>query len=274
MSRSGGHAIIHWMLAQAEGRTCFANCAQPWQSPFRSARPMADGRAVRASYPDFNLEDEQNGRFSRKDWLLYSYEDCFLGTVASRTFEEHREELVGASDRRVDVLILRDPFNLFASRLAWERWMRRRGETGTRLVPRNTARRIWKQHARELLGERRHLGPERVFIRYGAWVVDRDYRRQIARRLGLRFTDAGLGRVPAVAGGSSFDGRLFDRRARRMKVLDRWRRFQDDPEYLEVFDEPMIELSTRVFGEIPGTQAVIRRTAAGARRVRRAGGAG
>jgi hypothetical protein len=28
MSRSGSHAIINWILAQAPGRTCFLNCAR------------------------------------------------------------------------------------------------------------------------------------------------------------------------------------------------------------------------------------------------------
>lgn len=82
------------------------------------------------------------------------------------------------------MLILRDPFNLFASRLAWDRRMRSLGDVGTRLVPPHTARRIWKQHAREILGQRRHLGPERVDIRYGAWVTDRDHRAEVARRIG------------------------------------------------------------------------------------------
>jgi hypothetical protein len=32
-------------------------------------------------------------------------------------FEQHHDQWVGASWQRYDVLILRDPFNLFASRL-------------------------------------------------------------------------------------------------------------------------------------------------------------
>ena len=72
---------------------------------------VADLRDVTA-----DLDAERDGDFSRKDTLLYNYEDCFLGTVASDAFEENHDAWVGPSGRRTDVLILRDPYNLFASR--------------------------------------------------------------------------------------------------------------------------------------------------------------
>src|SRR3954463_829192 len=80
MSRSGNHAIINWILAQARGRTCFLNCAEPGTNPFVSARPLTpELPGWRASYEDFEIEAERAGRFSRKDLLIHSYEDTFLG---------------------------------------------------------------------------------------------------------------------------------------------------------------------------------------------------
>lgn len=240
MSRSGNHAIVNWILSQAAGRRCFANCAEPGTNPFLSARPLADGRAVVASFAPFDVRAEQTGKHSRKDLLVYSYEDCFLGTVANKVFECHHDKWVGPSMRRTDVLILRDPYNLFASRI--------RGGIG--VVTQRTAMRIWKQHARELLGNRRYLNQRRVLIRYNQWTADRHYRRQLAKELHLPFTDAGRRQVPATGYGSSFDGLDYDGRADAMRTDERWRHFAGDPGFEAMFDEEARALSSRMFGKV------------------------
>ena len=247
MSRSGNHAVIHWITRQIRGRYCFLNCAEPKTNPFLTARPLnAEERTYEANYA-VDLAAEQAGQFSRKDYLLHSYEDAFLGMVRSPAFEDHHDDWVGRSARRVDVLILRDPFNLFASR--------RKAQYA--LVTAHTARRIWKQHAREFVEGPRYLGSDRVLIRYNRWARDREYRREIARQLGLAFTDAGARAVPEVGAGSSFDGTQHDGQAHRMDVLGRWRHFQDDPRYLDLIDDPdLLALSEEVFGRIPGTEAL------------------
>ncbi len=238
MSRSGNHAIINWILSQASGRTCFVNCAEPRCNPFTSARPMADGREIVASYRPFCVAAERRGEHSHKDLLLVSYEDCFLGPIASEAFERRHEEWVGSSLRRTDVIILRDPYNLFASR-------RRSGIGG---VTHGAVLRIWKQHAREVHGIRRYLDRSRVAISYNRWVADRSYRRGLAAALGLEFTDTGLERVPATGNGSSFDGLTYDGCAQVMRTHERWRHFEHDPEFTALFDDEVHELSRRIFG--------------------------
>lgn len=237
MSRSGNHAIINWILKQLRGRYCFLNCAEPKSNPFVWARPLNHGPRHLANY-DIDLEAEQRGLLTRKDYLLHSYEDCFLGTLCSPLAERHHDDWVGSSGQRVDILILRDPFNLFASR--------RKGGFGN-ATP-YTAKRIWQQHAREFLGIRRYLGPDKVLISYNLWVTDVAYRRETARQLGLEFTDAGFGSVAAFAPGSSFDHHRYAHRAHEMKVLQRWRHFIEDPDYRDLFDANTVALSERIFG--------------------------
>src|SRR5215218_6037913 len=88
MSRSGNHAIINWILAQWSGRTCFLNCAEPGCNPFVSTRPRTpELPGWRASYPDFEIEAERAGRLSRKDLLIHSYEDTFLGPLKKPQYE-------------------------------------------------------------------------------------------------------------------------------------------------------------------------------------------
>lgn len=246
MSRSGNHAIIHWVTRQLGGRYCFLNCAEPKTNPFETARPLHGDRTFEANY-DLDLAAERAGHLSRKDVLLHSYEDAFLGMIRSPAFEENHDAWVGPSARRTEVLILRDPFNLFASR--------RKAQYA--LVTDHTARRIWKQHAREFVDGPRYLDPERVLVSYNRWASDPEYRREIARQLGLAFSDAGANDVPEVGAGSSFDGTRFSGAAHQMDIFGRWRHFEDDPEYLALLDDPeLLRLSEAIFGPIPRTDAL------------------
>jgi hypothetical protein len=242
MSRSGNHAIIHWLLAQAQGRTCFLNCAEGKTNPFASARPLHSGLAYEVNYSQFDYEGEQNGNFSSKDLLIHSYEDSFLGHVCHPLFEANHNQWVGSSHQRYDVLILRDPFNLFASR------------RHSRLphVSTNTGMRIWKQHAREFLRQTHRLNRPYILINYNRWATEQAYRRQLAAQLGLRFTDAGFLTVQKTGGGSSFDGLRYDGQAERMKTLERWKVYQDDPSFRKIFDLEAVGLASQIFGALSG----------------------
>ena len=252
MSRSGNHAIIQWILAQAPGRWCFLNCAEGKSNPFETARVMDDGEPYRVNYEGFDLERERQGDFTRKDWLVFNHEDAFLAHACSDAFEREHDAWVGPSRRRLDVLVLRDPFNLLASRLRALNFCE----------PVSVARRIWKQHARQFAGRPRRLRHGPVLINYNRWVAEMDYRRELAEQLGLPFTDEGVQDVAACAGGSSFDGLTFDGEARRMKVLERWRYYADKPHFWAIFDEQMIELSQQIFGPRPEMEQPLAHVAA------------
>jgi hypothetical protein len=248
MSRSGNHAIIQWIMHQTTGRVCFLNCTEGKCNPFQTARVMDDGRVFEANYR-LNLEREQQGQFSRKDYLIFSHEDGYLGRSCSREFEQNHDAWVGSSRQRYDVLILRDPFNLFASRLR-QLW---------RFVTLPISVRIWKQHAREFLGETTRLRHNPLRISYNRWRSDPAYRQQIATHLNLNFTDEGIHDVVSCNGGSSFDGLNYNGKAGRMKVLERWNHYADDSSFRELFDDEVFELSERIFGVMPGTEALRRR---------------
>lgn len=236
MSRSGNHCVIDWLLRQAPGRYCFLNCAEGKSNPFETARALGGDGVLRTNIPGFSIERERRGLFARKDWLLHSYEDAFLGHAFSGWFEERHDRLVGPSAERVDLLVLRDPFNLFASRL----------RAGIALSA-NTTRRIWKQHARAFVGGSRHLRRRTVRVGYNTFVRSPRYRMKLARALGLSGRDCGLRTVAQCAGGSSFDGLRLDGRADEMGVTERWRHCIDDPGYRALFDRETVALAREIF---------------------------
>jgi hypothetical protein len=249
ISRSGNHAIINWLLAQTGGRMCFLNCVEPKNNPFCWPRPLASGLPYQVNYADFDLDQERRGVFSKKDYLIYSHEDCFLGLLRDGPWEQCHDAWVGPSALRRDLLILRDPFNLIASRI----------QSGIGAPP-SLALRMWKQHARQFLGERLYLPRPPVRISYNAWVQQKSYRQRVAEDLGLRFSDAAFQDVPATAGGSSFDGLSFHGSASEMKVLDRWRKFADQDNFWRFFDREVVRLARAIFGPLPAIRWILRKS--------------
>lgn len=250
LSRSGNHAIINWVINQLEGSYCFLNCTEPKHNPFLTARPLNKaGDVLQTNLANFDLQAEQKGNFSRKKHLLYSHEDCFLGPLQHKTFRENHDLWMGKSATFNDVLILRDPFNLFASRKKSGLMTGHYTHHGVRPISISILKRIYKQHAREFLGEK-NLLKNKIVINYNRWTSSLEYRQQLAQQLEVPFTDSGFETVAAVAGGSSFDGTQLSGKASSMKLHSRWERYADNENFWELFDDEIMELSVKIFGPI------------------------
>ena len=251
LSRSGNHAIINWVIKQLPGSYCFLNCTEPKHNPFSTARPLNDaGEVFETNIEHFNLQAHKEGDLVKKEHLLYSHEDCFLGPLHHKTFRNNHDSWVGASEKFSDVLILRDPFNLFASRIKAGLITGQHTHHGARPISLRTLRRIYKQHAKAFLGEKDFL-KNKLTINYNRWASSLDYRRKVAAELEIPFSDNGFEEVAGVAGGSSFDGIEHWGKASSMKLHSRWKNYSENERFWDLFDEELVELSRRIFGEIP-----------------------
>lgn len=253
LSRSGNHCVIDWILRQLDPPWCFLNCAEGKCDPFETARPLEDGAPMRARLPDAAAATPEQARTARKAWLIHSYEDAFFGHAFSPWFEAEHDRLVGPSRRRIDLIVLRDPLNLFASRATLEE-----------AAPGRVAARIWKQHARAFLGRSPHLRHETAAVNFNRFIGSPAYRAALAERLGLRLRDDSLSQVARCAGGSSFDGLSFDGRAEAMPVRERWRAALHDPAWRALFDGEMAALAAGIFEDVPVSLAEADRLAGGA----------
>ncbi len=81
------------------------------------------------------------------------------------------------------------------------------------------------------------FGANLVVVKFDHWFKFRAYRKQLAKRLQIPFTDDGLNDVPRFASGSTFDHREYDGKAQEMRVLERWKMAQGNP----LFEQKMIE---------------------------------
>jgi hypothetical protein len=160
-----------------------------------------------------------------------------------RHLQAHQPLVRGVeAQRRTEILLLRDPFNWAAS------YIEKSGGPGDACV----WSRQWLEYAAEYAWETRHL-PDAIRVNYNLWFTEPGYRRRLAERLGLAFSDRALETVTSHAGGSSFDGTRFDGRAQRMPVLERWKRYRDNRAYVDSLRQNprVIEYARTIFALDP-----------------------
>jgi hypothetical protein len=249
LRRSGNHVLINWMRHQDDSVVQFLNDIPTGENPYRyRCEYFCD---CYPEYPDEiqRLRQQSQGNFKKKDYFIYNYEDYSLAKVFNSEFEKKHDWYVGKSGRRFDVLIMRDPFNLLASRI-------KRGFIHVKSSDRTFVE-LWKEYAKEYLGETNYSTQNKVCVNYNRWIRDIDYRRSLAETLGFKFSDANFSNVAGNAGGSSFDGTQYAQQASKMDVVGRWKHYQDDEFYRQLLsDRELLEYSDRIFGKIPGIEAL------------------
>ena len=268
LRRSGNHAIINWIAKQIQGQAIFINHVRPLENPYRNEyenqflypRPNSSLRDWK--YRDIDWwKQEKVGKFSVKDGLIYSYEDQELEKVAHPSFERKHDLYLGKSEERFDVIIMRDPFNLFASRLQSKPREDRPNFSMLEVYSRRyTLPELWISYAKECLGETNFLKNKTLFLNYNRWFLDFNYRRDIANQLNLNFSDNGFNDISISGRGSSFDGLKYAGEAHKMDVLNRWKSFVDSTLYRQLLrTDNLLNYSMKLFGHIPGTEILLER---------------
>lgn len=217
--RSGNHAIIDWICEQhRDSPICFLNNVR---------HGLFDPYSNYAQRVLTNIDqaiDTESLRALKKRLLVYSYEDragiaarnCdLLESAFGREFEPLREGFFGKSRHRMNILIVRDPFNCFASRL---KLIRGRGPLGGERDSGAIAG-AWKSLARKALQLENHPEPEWLTIKYNNWVSDPSYRQQLSESLHGNFSDSSIQSISNFGGGSSFQPTPLSVR----EILTRWK---------------------------------------------------
>lgn len=265
--RTGNHAVLSWIMDAQPGVVVHLNNVRvheidPYLTagqiivkglPYYRCRPAlwdAVKKAIKRPSqfifarrdPRLNLDYIKT--YPRKNCLIYSYENCSLAEPLFNQFPAIAESYIGASERKLDIVILRDPCNLFASLLA-SKMMTEHNQP--ELVE------LFKQYARGFLGRAQLLDRERpvLFVNYNQWLLSSEYKKEIATKVGFEDRGETYNFVSPIGGGSSFNKTQLSGKAQEMKVLERWRSYQDDCRYRAIFeDEEIGALSRQIFGEV------------------------
>ncbi len=208
MKRSGNHAIIGWLCNQ--GRFLFFNNVIPIAPILRRERkcPPTTDFAVWLRH---RCPHALHRFFGHYHTVIASLEDHSL----------HIRPFCNMPAAVTTILIVRDPRNLFASRIRKSSLMPNHPSYPHTMGPNmQRAVNLWKQHAQECLGVTNHL-ENKVCLYFNSWFSDSMYRRDISRQLNLNFTDKGFSQVSHIGGGSSFEGTQLDGASGKMNVLNR-----------------------------------------------------
>ncbi|MCB0804171.1 MAG: hypothetical protein KDC05_00145 [Bacteroidales bacterium] len=257
LRRTGNHAIINWIMQQVKGTVVLVNDIFINENPFRTVVEAFESRD-----PDFywrahriksnplyagddyldNLKKEASRDFIPKDLLIFSLEDYRLKLMDVKRFQKRHLLYFGGSGEKIDILILRDPYNLLASRLKNERIGLK-----TRSYVKSFAE-VWVEYAKEYLGETNFMKNNKVLINYNQWSKNENYRKELASKLKINFTDAGFDEVTSYGGGSSFDGMG---NKIQLDTMGRWKAYKDDPVFRKVVsNQKLREYAARIFPEI------------------------
>lgn len=158
----------------------------------------------------------------------------------------------------INIIILRDFFNLMASRT--KSFLDSGSPTPSGfLLEYSHFHIIWKQYAQEYINETEYL-PNKLVISYNHWVKDQDYRKKICSRLGGQYNERTLDNVPATNGGSSFDFLEYDGCANKMNIFGRYRYLQNHP-IVQIsrglIDGKILRLNHEIFGDILNTEQML-----------------
>ena len=239
--RSGNHAVLGWVAEKfIGGKTFFLNDVVLDRD--YSDRKKSD-----------SLPTDKLCRLGKAALFLSSYEDKSLAE-----FNNHQPLLDVDGVGETKVILLRDPFNTFASRLKCIR-SRRDNQYMQRLLNDEPSlleggmpeiSRLWKAYAKEYLGVTKTLKGNVIFVNYNLWTQDRVYRTKLAKDLGLREDGNPFERVPGYGFGSSFDNREKDGKATEMDLASRWKGYREDEDYLNYFHKEIYALSSEIFPDI------------------------
>lgn len=245
LQRSGTHAVANWIVDHFEGRVFYANdCLNCHPGAYEN-------------FPSDNLPV-----FARRELLPVDFRSSSGSDLSIIIFEDAKlwqswageETSLRYKSSLFKVLVLRDPFNMIASRIKLvervptefiqDRMLSMNGSVPA-FIP------LWKAYAREFIRLRGNPVPDILTVNYNRWTTCKDYRRELSSRLNRPHTDREKESVPGDGFGSSFDGIRYNQNASRMGVLERWKSVESDKRFLEwSSDTELRELSDEIFGKI------------------------
>lgn len=219
LRRSGHHAIINWAINHFHDSFFLNNYWYKW-----NYRNIIDKNNLCYFLENFISKSKKtkNFFFNIEDICITEYNNIqkFLPLPNLKIFS-----------------IIRNPFNLIASRLKYEFVYEKLNDIKK---IKNTLS-IWKKYAMNYL-----QGDKNCFI-YDNWFLSKNYRDEIAKNIGFENNDFALNKILNIARGSSFDFVNYDNKAQKMNVLKRYEFYEKNEKFISLFDNEIFELSNKIF---------------------------
>lgn len=232
LRRGGNHAIIAWIISAMDDDSVyfFNDVLHEYDKLYKS---------VITSHLDEKTGNLRNKIKRNPTWMehkkciIQSYEDQYLNII-----DEVNKQKNGIVKKKINVLILRDMYNLFASRLE----LYNHGSIFTEIT--QDICDLWYEYAKEFKNPKILEDTDTVCINYNEWTVNEQYRTEIATKLGIDPLKASMnaqlmfGNLARI-GGSSFLNHTYN---------NRWEKYKNDPVFLRyINNEKNKEICNEIF---------------------------
>lgn len=168
MRRAGHHAIINWLQ-----KNLFNGFKNATIIHFNDVYAPSANPSRHLRLQDLNILS------SGDIVIILSYEDIPLETLSKLPIFMERNKILPNAEI-LKFLCLRDPYNLFASRLQRLKNINSEGvHIPLEEIPWEEVKELWKSYTREYLGTTNYLGNGLVRINYNEWVTNRRYRDEL-----------------------------------------------------------------------------------------------
>ena len=233
MRRSGNHAVIHFLRRlYGEQRVIFLNNRNRNKNNFK----FFDNRR------DIIPDDK-----SKVDTMIVSYEDLDINNK-DINFNFFSKEKFKNLKNVYFISIIRDPFNMFASRYRLGNYYK---FLKNEIIKKpNKVSLMWKGYARRhILIEGFDSINKNISINYNNFISSKKYRREISSFTGCDYVEKDLFKMTTEGRGSSFN----ENNINVDNLLKRWEEYRNDKYYMNIFkDKEIIDLSRKIFGDHVG----------------------
>lgn len=244
LKRSGNHMVIGSIISSFDdGEVFFINDIRTPRTPLTGSRPkttrcyltnkdkifMGNLTSKLVSAEKYTLPVFRNNR----KVLIQSYEDFGLSAIT-----EINKQDIGKSEHYYNVIILRDPYNWIASRIKLKQKIQD-------ISVDNQIIDLWKQYAREFLGETNILGEQKVCVNYNKFIIDQNYQKEICDMLGIAHEKMSLDHQLNFGFGSSFTGL---EKSDPSSYNNRYKNYNNHPIFKMLISDPLVkEYSEKIF---------------------------
>ena len=241
--RSGLHALAAWIIPQIASTVAYFVGVLNGHAFSYPTEFYSSGKLIEKTELYENQDVER---------IIYDIQDVCKPSTLEGFIQDRRSNI--SSKRKTILFLMRNPLNNIASRMEYSiKYLYFTKKVNQIAID------YWIECAKEYLGETDILAKlkesgridDYVFVFYDTWFQDEEYRKEISDKLGLSFNDNGLNTVRHEGFGSSFDFQNYDNNAQKMDVLNRWKKYEGDTEFISLFREnpQIVEYYSKIYKE-------------------------
>ncbi len=256
LRRSGNHAVANWILGLEENML-FLNQINLYEDPVATHSPVSIPEDVRSPKVRVDAKVQKRDILIHNDATLNGNIICTYEHVDMNRLDMNKLNIsiyskLGYYGNDLNVFVLRNIFNVIPSFLIFR--SKRKNIVFELEEVQQVVRklvRLWRGYACLALSPKTETRGNFVPVLYERWLINREYRDEVASKLGFKNKDKNIDFVSDAGGGSSWSGTT--NKINKNALLDRWNKTHPNEKKVveTVLKENLdiVDLVSKIFGK-------------------------